>query len=201
VSTWGFVRACAWVSFGVTLFSSPGYAGVANVLAQKVGETLREAQVSVPADQEVCFSPDEPCDLKLVKWLGSAEKSLDIAIFDLTLDALAHQILLKSRKIPVRVLVDRRQAKGNHSLVRLLVKAGVKVRLGKQRGVMHNKFTVLDGRMIETGSFNYTFNGYRNNNENQVYLSNPLIVKRFRDRFEQIWSEGKPLDEDFFSKR
>lgn len=148
------------------------------------------ALVKPPQDLEVCFSPDEPCDAKLVKFLDSAAKSLDVAIFDLTLDQVAHHLLVASKRIPVRIVVDRKQAKAPHSLVPMLIKAGASVRLGRQRGIMHNKFMIVDGRMIETGSFNYTNGAAFKNNENQVYLANPAMVERYRKRFEKLWSEA-----------
>jgi phosphatidylserine/phosphatidylglycerophosphate/cardiolipin synthase-like enzyme len=154
--------------------------------------TIDEALVKAPVPDEVCFTPGDPCDVKLYKFVQSAQKSLDVAIFDLNLDKLVHEILVKSKKVPVRVLVDRRQAKSDHSLVPLLHKAGVQVRFGAQRGIMHNKFIIVDSRMIETGSFNFTNGAAFKNNENQVYLGTPSLVDRFQKRFNLLWEEAKP---------
>jgi phosphatidylserine/phosphatidylglycerophosphate/cardiolipin synthase-like enzyme len=153
-------------------------------------EAINEALVKPPVDQEVCFSPDEPCDIKLLKFVKSAQKSIEVAIYDINLDALVHELLAQSKRILVRFVVDRRQAKGDHSLVPLLIKAGAQVRYGHQRGIMHNKFVIVDGKMIETGSFNHTNHASRANNENQVYLANPAIVARYQQRFEKIWVHG-----------
>lgn len=160
-------------------------------LAEKAGHAIQAALVTAPKDGEVCFSPDEPCDIKLLKFLESAQKSIDIAIYDINLDSLAHQILVLSKKIPVRVVVDKRQTKERNSVVPMLLKAGANVRYGHQRGIMHNKFVIVDGRMIETGSFNYTNHAARANNENQVYLATPTIVTRYQKRFEEIWADAK----------
>jgi phosphatidylserine/phosphatidylglycerophosphate/cardiolipin synthase-like enzyme len=156
---------------------------------------IDNALVRAPQDQEVCFSPDEPCDVKLLKFVHSAQRSIDVAIYDINLDALVHELLTQSKRVPVRFVVDRKQAKGSHSLVPLLIKAGAQVRYGHQRGIMHNKFVVVDGKMIETGSFNHTNHASRANNENQVYLANPAIVSRYQRRFEAIWAEADPAVE------
>src|SRR5271166_3106571 len=97
---------------------------------------LAHAAVALPVDQENCFAPDEPCDEKLITFVQSATKSLDIAVYDINLDQLVHQILVLSKKIPVRVVADKRQAKGSHSLVNTLIKGGVNLRFGHQRGIM-----------------------------------------------------------------
>jgi len=158
----------------------------------EVKSLVEEALVEAPVDREVCFSPDERCDLKLVRFVETAKSTLDIAVFDLNLDQLVHSILLNAKRgVRVRVLVDRRQSKGAYSLVSTLVKGGVDVRLGAQRGLMHHKFTVLDRKRLETGSFNYTAHASRANQENQIYLDDPAIVSRFMARFEKSWANSR----------
>ena len=93
----------------------------------------------------------------------------------------------------VRIVVDRRQSKGDHSLVGVLIRAGVPIRYGKQKSIFHNKFTIIDGKRLETGSFNYTNNASRNNQENQIYLDQTEIVERFKSKFVQIWDEATPI--------
>lgn len=161
-------------------------------LVESAKAVINEALVVAPVSDEVCFAPEDPCDIKLTKFMQSAKSSLDIAIFDINLDRLVHEILVQTKKIPVRILVDRRQAKSDHSLVPLLLKAGATVKIGHQRGIMHNKFVIVDGKMLETGSLNYTNGAAFKNNENQIYLSTPSIVARYKARFEKMWSEGDP---------
>jgi phosphatidylserine/phosphatidylglycerophosphate/cardiolipin synthase-like enzyme len=162
-------------------------------LTQASAHEINEALVKTPAADETCFAPDEPCDTKLIKFVQSAQKSLDVAIFDVNLDKLVHEIIVQSKKLPVRVVVDRKEAKGGDkgTLVPLLLKAGVTVKYGHQRGIMHDKFVIVDGKVIETGSFNYTNGAAFKNNENQVYLATPSIVTRYQNRFEKLWAEGQ----------
>lgn len=165
-----------------------------NSAFETVQKIFSKATVESPKDLEVCFSPGEFCDVKLIKFIDSAKKSLDIAIYDITLDELSHHILVQSKKIPVRMVVDKRQAKGPHSLVKTLKKGGINIRYGFQRGIMHNKFTIVDSQAVETGSFNYTNHATRSNNENQIYLWNPSVVERYKRRFEEIWKEALPIE-------
>src|SRR3954469_19205404 len=105
-------RSVVWLFLvGFFISATGAYSGQ---FKKKVWQPL---ELSAPQNMEVCFSPDEPCDLKLIKFVQSAEKSIDVAIFDITLDKLVHEILVASRKIPVRIVIDRRQSKGAHSLV------------------------------------------------------------------------------------
>lgn len=181
------------LSMALILTTAPAQARSKKSNSTSAAHAINEALVKAPGPDETCFAPDEPCDIKLEKFIQSAEKSLDIAIFDINLDKLVHDIAVQSKKIPVRMVVDKREAKGKDSLVPLLVKLGVQVKLGHQWGIMHNKFVIADGKRVETGSFNYTNGAAFKNNENQVYLATPAIVERYRARFETIWSKADPI--------
>ncbi|MFL5813695.1 MAG: phospholipase D-like domain-containing protein [Bdellovibrionia bacterium] len=166
----------------------------AQELVDQALQKVDEAMVSPPQDQETCFSPEEPCAVKLRKFIASARQSVDMAIYDINEESIVHELLTQSKKIQVRIVVDRKQAKGNHSSVPMLIKAGAQVRFGRQRGIMHNKFTIVDGKMVQLGSFNYTHHASKANNENQIYLANPKIVERFQKRFEKLWSKADPAE-------
>ncbi len=142
---------------------------------------------------EVCFSPDQPCDEKLSALLSEAKKSISIAIYDINLEQVIHQLIkAKLRGVNVRVVADKRQSKGSHSAVSTLVKANVPVRFGRQRGIMHDKFTIVDDQTLQTGSFNYTHHAATANQENQIYLTDLEVIKKFGERFEKIWMGAGP---------
>lgn len=184
-------RHCAFLIFLMFATFTGGYQAEARKSSPSlVKELYEEATVSAPQADEVCFTPEEPCHVKLTKFIQSSHSSIDIAIFDINLDKLTHEVLAQAKKIPVRILVDRREAKSGHSLAKTILASGAQLRYGHQKGIMHNKFVIVDGKMLETGSFNYTNGAAFKNNENQVYLATPAIVERYRKRFEKIWTEG-----------
>jgi phosphatidylserine/phosphatidylglycerophosphate/cardiolipin synthase-like enzyme len=139
----------------------------------------------------VCFSPDGHCDKTLVSFIKSASSSLDIAIYSLTLPSIVDAIVAAQKNgIKVRVLVDYSQNQGQSSLVSMLEDAGIPVRYGSQKGIMHNKFTIVDNSKLETGSFNYSRNAATENAENQIYLTTPNVVNAYVCEFNKIWATG-----------
>jgi phosphatidylserine/phosphatidylglycerophosphate/cardiolipin synthase-like enzyme len=180
------------VSFILALSLLPAYGRIPKLKHVDASDLPISETVKTPVADETCFAPDEPCDAKLTKFVQSAQKSLDIAIFDFNLDKLVHEILVQSKKVRVRLVVDRKQAKGGdrNTLAPVLIRAGAQVKYGHQRGIMHNKFIIVDGKMLETGSFNFTNGAAFKNNENQVYLATPSIIERYQMRFEKLWTEG-----------
>src|SRR4051812_20454094 len=52
-------------------------------VAETIQQKFSDAIVPAPEDQEVCFSPDERCGAKVTNFIKSAQKTLDVAIFDI----------------------------------------------------------------------------------------------------------------------
>jgi phosphatidylserine/phosphatidylglycerophosphate/cardiolipin synthase-like enzyme len=156
----------------------------------KSSNDLSQGFSSTP--METCFSPKEACDQKIIAFIDGAQQSLDIAIYAITHPGIADAIQrAHSRGLRVRMVVDRVQAAGNSSLVDELSSSGIPLKIGNTgRAIMHNKFTIVDGRALETGSYNYTRNATSENSENQMYIFESTVLERFQADFESLWSNG-----------
>lgn len=163
---------------------------LAKEAAKIARDRLEDANTVAPKDNEACFSPDENCDEKLRKFILSAKTSLDIAIFDINRKAIVDAIVEMHDKVKVRLVVNRKLAKDSAPAIARFKENKMFVRVGKQKGIMHNKFVIVDGKRLETGSFNFTNGAADKNQENQVYLSTPSIVERYQQRFQKMWDSG-----------
>ena len=140
---------------------------------------------------QTCFSPDENCDQVIIDYMKTATKTLDMAIFSMTHNGIRDALLdAKSRGVKIRIVADFSQSQEKTTLLPTLVADGFNVRYGSQEGIMHNKFTIVDGQWIETGSYNYTYKASKYNTENQIYLNEAAVVSRYKADFEKIWSTG-----------
>jgi phosphatidylserine/phosphatidylglycerophosphate/cardiolipin synthase-like enzyme len=58
--------------------------------------------------------------------------------------------------------------------------------------IMHNKFMIIDGITLETGSFNFTKAAERRNSENVLVIhDDPQLVKDYMQQWENLWQQGK----------
>jgi phosphatidylserine/phosphatidylglycerophosphate/cardiolipin synthase-like enzyme len=149
------------------------------------------AAPSAEAAPEVLFSPDGGVRTALRRQIDGAGATIDLAIFDFTATELADGLrLARARGVAVRIVADARQARGVHSVIPGLVAAGIEVRLvrGRGRGVMHNKFAVFDGRLVVTGSYNWTDSAEARNFENAIFLDDPVVVDRYATRFDRLFA-------------
>jgi phosphatidylserine/phosphatidylglycerophosphate/cardiolipin synthase-like enzyme len=144
---------------------------------------------------QTCFSPQDNCDQVIIGYIKSAKKTIDMAIYNLSLDGI-HNALSEAKKngVKIRVLCDRGEAQTKNSQILDMISEGFDIRYGSQKGLMHNKFTVVDGTWVETGSYNYSYSATNLNAENQIYLNDNNVVSRYTSDFENVWGSGLPTD-------
>ncbi len=52
---------------------------------------------------------------------------------------------------------------------------------------MHHKFAILDEAVVITGSFNWTTQAVKNNQENILFFENEKIAKSYTDEYNRLW--------------
>ncbi len=52
---------------------------------------------------------------------------------------------------------------------------------------MHHKFAILDEAVVITGSFNWTTQAVKSNQENILFFENEKIAKNYLDEYNRLW--------------
>ncbi|MCU3851941.1 phospholipase D-like domain-containing protein [Enterobacter roggenkampii] len=57
---------------------------------------------------------------------------------------------------------------------------------------MHNKFMVVDGNTVQTGSFNYTASAVSRNAKNVLLIKEvPELAATYQGEFNRLWNESE----------
>jgi len=135
----------------------------------------------------VCFSPGNSCNGPIVDAIDLAEKTVDIAIYSFTDTYIAEAVLEADRRgVKVRILMDKLQAAGKYALDEFLIEADLFVCVDKRSGAMHHKFVVIDEMLVITGSYNWTANANKKNNENLLMILDKRLAKEYTLEFERL---------------
>jgi cardiolipin hydrolase len=54
---------------------------------------------------------------------------------------------------------------------------------------MHNKFMIVDSLYLVTGSFNWTFQAGKSNQENVVVIDGQYFIDKYNTEFNKLWSQ------------
>ena len=160
-------------------------------LASLLAALLILQVVQALAEPEVYFSPDGGIRDRLLRAINHTKATIDLAIFDFTSGELAGALLAaKERGVLIRIVADARQAQGKHSEIPWLLEKGFKIRpvRGNGRGLMHHKFAIFDGKILVTGSYNWTDSAERFNHENALVLGDSALIRRYQAHFERLFN-------------
>jgi phosphatidylserine/phosphatidylglycerophosphate/cardiolipin synthase-like enzyme len=142
---------------------------------------------------EVGFTPAGDAEGLIVRTIEGAKHDLLVAAYSFTNKQIAAALVAAQRRgVSVRVVLDKSQRGEKYTSATFLAHAGVSVRIDSMHAIMHNKFMVIDGRVVETGSFNYTTAAARRNAENALVVTdNPVLARQFADEWAKHWAHAE----------
>lgn len=145
-----------------------------------------------PLSAEVHFSPHGGCTAAVAGLIGEAKKTVQLQAYSFTsrpvLDAL---IAAQGRGVDVDVVLDKSDA--GHAEAEELAAAGVRVFIDRAHAIAHNKVIVVDGAIVETGSFNFTKAAEAHNAENCLVLrGDPGLARAYADNWASHRAHSEP---------
>jgi phosphatidylserine/phosphatidylglycerophosphate/cardiolipin synthase-like enzyme len=127
-------------------------------------------------------------DERLVDLIGRAQKTVDVADYDFDLDNVASALASASKRgVRVRFVTDSDTVSNTRnqpvqSALGKLKAAGITIVEDRRPAIMHDKYTIVDGEWVATGSWNYTDGDtYRLNNWMGVFHSRDLATQYTAD--------------------
>jgi hypothetical protein len=172
------------------------------ILFIQFGGNAIQGMAPVNAPVEVYFLPKnfDQFNQRLMGLLDNAKDHVFVAMYWLTnQDIISKLISLKQRGINVQIIFDESANKQNKQknvdyFIQQLLNSKIipYVLPNIQTGKMHNKFVVIDGRFVITGSANFTptvFNKTSNrfvNNENIVIFNSSKVATKYEAEFLNI---------------
>ena len=145
--------------------------------------------ISALAKTEVYFSLSDNPQKTIIKNINQAEAFINIAMYIFTDREIALPLVkAQERGVKVRVYLDKDQVDDQYSQSRFLVQKGIKVRISTNHYIMHNKFAIIDNRLLLTGSYNWTASANTRNDENLMVIDDPEIIAIFQNQFVNLWT-------------
>jgi phosphatidylserine/phosphatidylglycerophosphate/cardiolipin synthase-like enzyme len=130
-------------------------------------------------------------EANLISLIENAKVSVHGAFFEMDLPNLADALVsAAARGIDVKLVYDNEQVNKPErvQIISELTDAGIPLVPDERSAFMHNKFFVIDGNIVWTGSFNYTENASHRNNENAVIFFVPELAQNYEREFAEMFA-------------
>jgi len=141
------------------------------------------------AEIRIFLSPEGGIAEEIIRQIDNAREYIDIAIYSFTYEPVAEAIIkAKNRGVKIRILMDKGQSKGKYSKYKFFLNKDISVIQDRHAGIMHNKIAIIDGRILFTGSYNWSKSAEERNEENLLeFIDEEEIIKIYQERLDYLW--------------
>jgi phosphatidylserine/phosphatidylglycerophosphate/cardiolipin synthase-like enzyme len=140
----------------------------------------------------------------VVEFLGAAERTLDLALYDIRLQGEAGDavsaafVAAHERGVRVRLVYNADDHRGPipvppppQTEPELLNRLPIETKpIPGEPDLMHHKYAIRDGRAVWTGSLNWTDDSWSRQENVVVVAESPQLAHAFTLNFEELW-EGE----------
>ena len=177
LALWAWPCAASMLKFDVDPFYKE------SVLQGKFGET------------PVFFflGPSPSMEKAVTSFIASADKTLDVCVYDLDLPEFAQALLdAHARGVKVRVIIADDNAAKAYAVadhLKQMEKAGILTLAHNRSGLMHNKFMIADGERVWTGSYNLTRTCSRFTDPPAIALESKELAENYEKEWQEIFEK------------
>ena len=138
----------------------------------------------------VIFSPKGGTSKELLRLIKAAKGNIAVAAYAFSTKYLGKALseALK-RGVKVRIILDWDIARKAYSIDEWLSGEGIDLRfIDVKGGSLHHKFMIIDGKILMTGSYNFTNESEFRNHEAAIFTNNKALIQSFAAEFDRLWN-------------
>lgn len=146
---------------------------------------------------ETLFAAEDDVIGRVLEHVGAARTSIRFMAFSFTEVSLGRAMVERAANgVNVRGIFERVGSETNFSEMTRLFCAGLPVRQDGNSFILHHKVIIIDSRIVLTGSFNFSQNAIRSNDENMVIIDDRDLARMYLAEFERRWAEASAPNPD-----
>ena len=142
----------------------------------------------------VFYSPATDLERVDRELIDGARRSIDMAAYVLTNRAIMSALAAAGKRgVRVRLYLDLDQAtrvrgQGSEQLADLMEQPNFEARFKSRSTDMHMKAFQVDGRVLRSGSANFSFAGAKQQDNDAIVIESAAVAAGFIAEFEMLWA-------------
>ena len=143
---------------------------------------------------EVYFSPDDGVAQHIIRQVKDAQQSIYFLAYSFTADNIADAMVARTKAgVSMSGVFEKTQVSSSRSSNEYdpMRAAGLDVWQDGNPRNMHDKVILIDGKIVITGSYNFSANAEKSNDENILIIHNPEITSLYLQDFQRVYARAK----------
>lgn len=142
---------------------------------------------------EIYFSPHGGATDAVVQAIGAAQTTVLIQAYSFTSAPIAKALVdAHNRGVHVEAILDDSQKSEKYTSLDFLAHAGISTWIDARHAIAHNKVMILDGKVVITGSFNFTKAAEENNAENLLIIRDEAVAQQYTANWQRHAEHSEP---------
>ena len=137
---------------------------------------------------QTLFAPENNVAMRIIQELKKARRSIHFMAFSFTHKDIG-EVMLKKHLAGVKVMgIFEKRMAGKYSRFKHLRENGIEtVKTDRNKYNMHHKVIIIDEKTVITGSYNFSENADKRNDENILIIHSPQIAKSYLEEFYRLY--------------
>jgi phosphatidylserine/phosphatidylglycerophosphate/cardiolipin synthase-like enzyme len=108
-----------------------------------------------------------------------------VQAYSFTSDQITQALIdVYKRGIKVEIILDKSQRTERYTKADTVAQAGIPTLIDSKHAIAHNKIMIIDGKVLITGSFNFTASAEDRNAENLLIIKDqPELVRQYEENY------------------
>jgi phosphatidylserine/phosphatidylglycerophosphate/cardiolipin synthase-like enzyme len=144
---------------------------------------------------QLYFSPNGGSTNAIIKEIDNAKSEILVQAYSFTSTPIAKALLeAHKRGVKVEVILDKSQKTQKYSGATFLANSRIPTFIDSSHAIAHNKIMIIDGKIVITGSFNFTKAAESKNAENLLILESPELAKLYTENWKNHKEHSEPYE-------
>lgn len=139
---------------------------------------------------EQVITDGQACKAKIIESISQAKSTIKVAMAYFTDKEIADELISARQKgVEVNIVLSN-DITNNEIRDRLKGKVSLVIFESNGRGIMHHKFCIIDNSLLLHGSYNYTYNATKNNQESLNITDSYNLISEYSNIFDTLTKDA-----------
>jgi phosphatidylserine/phosphatidylglycerophosphate/cardiolipin synthase-like enzyme len=138
------------------------------------------------------FAPKDGVARRLTELIRNARQSVYFLAFSFTHDGMGDAVIERAKAgLEVGGVFETTGSNTPYSQYGKMKREGLDVYTDGNPYAMHHKVLIIDGHLVAFGSFNFTDNADKSNDENVLIVDDPGLAREFKREYDRVLETAK----------